>query len=121
LSEDDIVTGLKSGRVYSRTDGPNGPALDIRAEGAHDALALMGQSITPGHLHMVASIDDAEGQECEWLNRGTAITTQPIETDHDTLTIDLDAHVGDWISLIVRNGQHATAWSNAIYVDAAGR
>jgi hypothetical protein len=121
LSEDDIVTGLKSGRVYGRTDGPNGPALDIRAEGAHDALALMGQSITPGHLHMVASIDDAQGQECEWLNRGTAITTQAIETDHDTLTIDLDAHVGDWISLIVRNGQHATAWSNAIYVDAAGR
>lgn len=24
LSEDDIVTGLKSGRVYGRTDGPNG-------------------------------------------------------------------------------------------------
>jgi hypothetical protein len=107
--------------VYGRTDGPNGPALDVRAEGAHHALALMGQSISPGHLHVVASVDYAQGQECEWLNRGNAITTQPIETDHDTLTIDLDARAGDWISLIVRNRHHVTAWSNAIYVDAAIR
>lgn len=121
LSEDDIVTGLKSGRVYGRTDGPDGPALDFRAEGAHDEFALMGQSIVPGHLHLLATIDRAEGQECEWLNRASTITTQPIQSDHATLTTDIDAQLGDWISLRLRRGPHVTAWSNAIYVGNAVR
>jgi hypothetical protein len=116
LSEDDIVRGLKSGRVYGRTDGPNGPALDLRAEDAQEELALMGQSIAPGHLHLVANIDHAQGQECEWLNRGIEITTQPIHADHATLAIDIDGRVGDWVSLRVHNGHRVTAWSNAIYV-----
>jgi hypothetical protein len=121
LSEDDIVAGLKSGRVYGRSDGPNGPALDLRAEDAHEERALMGQSIAPGDLRVVANIDHAQGQDCEWLNRGAQIATQPIDTDHATLTIDVDGHPGDWVSVRVRDGRHVTAWSNAIYIDAAIR
>lgn len=70
---------------------------------------------------MVASIDHARGQECEWVNRGSEITTQPIHADHATTTIDVDGHAGDWISVRVRNGPHVTAWSNAIYVGDAIR
>jgi hypothetical protein len=115
LSEDAIVSGLKSGRVYGRTGGPNGPQIDIRAHGDGAGYAVMGQTIPGGHVHFVASIQHAKGQSCVWIRRGRQLTTQPITSDDADLPLDVELRGGDWVSVLVRSPQRVTAWSNAIY------
>ena len=116
LSEDAIVSGLMSGRVYGRTDGPNGPQLDIRAHGDGGGQAVMGQTIPGGYVHFIATIQHAKGQSCVWIRRGHQISKQPITSDHADLRLDVELSRGDWVSVLIRTPRHVTAWSNAIYV-----
>jgi len=116
LSEDALVAGLKSGRVYGRAGGPSGPALDLEAR-VNGVTAVMGQTMPPGAVRVSARIQSAAGQRCEWIVNGRTRRTDVIASDRQTLSIDLDLSAGDWISLLVKRGQRVTAWSNAIYVE----
>ncbi len=116
LSERAIVAGLQRGLVYIRTEGVDGPSLDVTAAGAL-STAAMGESIRAGRIELRASIGGAQGQECVWMKRGDAIRVDRIRSAAAVLTLATDAAPGDWFSVVVRNARSATALSNAIYVD----
>jgi hypothetical protein len=115
LSEDAIVAGLASGRVHGRNAGPDGPEIDMDATGV--GRVVMGQSLPAGRIRVVATIRRARAQHCEWIVRGRTVSTAAITSNDARLAIDLDLAAGDWVSVLVRQADRVTAWSNAIYVD----
>jgi hypothetical protein len=117
LSEDAIVRGLKSGRVYGRTGGPDGPEIDLHAGHDDGGIAWMGQSIPVGRARIVATIARGKGLRCVWIRRGRQVGSEPIGSDRAEFTLDVDLERGDWVSVLVQSGTRVSAWSNAIYVD----
>ena len=120
LSEDAIVEGLKSGRVFVRVDGADGPSLDLAASRGAER-AVMGQAIGAGMLTLNAHIEHAAGQEWVWLRRGAEIGVTRLQSDREDVTLPLRAVEGDWVAGIVRRSGHPAAISNAIYVGAPSR
>ena len=116
LSEEAIVTGLKSGRVYIRTAGVDGPSIDLRGDG-HGRQAVMGGALPAGRIRLIAAVAHARGQECVWIRRGREVGTASIETDRADLVFETDAAAGDWFTVIIRSGRRPSAFANAIYID----
>jgi hypothetical protein len=116
LSEAGIVEGLKSGRVYLRTEGARGPELEFSAQ-SRGAVYQMGATIPPGSavLTLRVEVRGAEGQTIEWIKNGERSGSQP--AGPGAVSREVEASDGDWFSVIVRgrSGQ-ATVMSNAIYV-----
>lgn len=128
LSEAAIVEGLKSGRVYVRTEGPKGPTLEFSAvtdlprQGSHDlgratagaTTHPMGALITissPIALLLQAQVERADGASVDWIKNGSPFATTSAQS---TMTQKVTAAPGDWFSLIVRRGDVPIAFSNAI-------
>jgi len=115
LSEPAIVAGLKSGRVYIRANGPNGPALDFSAN-ANGRRYEMGDVIErAGALTLTATVANAEGQRLVWIKNGEEIGTA-IVPPSGTIALDVTGRPGDWFSLVVRDGSDPTVFANAIYI-----
>lgn len=116
LSEPAIVEGLKSGRVYIRTQGPGGPTLEFEAE-AGGTKYRMGEvvphSSTVG-LRLRAVVGRADGQTLDWIRNGTVEASEPIGPAPNIRHVE--ARPGDWFSLVVRDGHDTTVISNPIYV-----
>lgn len=113
LSETAIVDGLKSGRVYIRTRGPDGPALEFEAE-AGGVRYPMGAVIPAGPLRLSATITGADGQELQWIRNGSAMATGIVVSGAAERRVD--ARSGDWFALVVRDAGDPSLISNAIYV-----
>ncbi len=114
LSEPAIVEGLKSGRVYVRTEGPSGPAIEFSAVGGgttHPMGALIATS-SPIDLILHATIDRGDGAAVEWIRNGEVLAKTPVRPG--TLTQSVTASPGDWFSLVIRRGDAPIAFSNAI-------
>lgn len=120
LSEPAIVAGLKSGRVYIRTQGPSGPQIEFSAV-ARDAVYQMGSVIAAGapvSLELVATLKGSEGQTLQWVRRGAVFASVPATDGLHRLRVDATA--GDWFAIVVRDASKApTLITNAISV--AGR
>lgn len=116
LSEPELVAGLKSGRVYIRTQNAQGPVLDFTAESSGQ-LFQMGDAIPAGAgsvATLQATVSNAEGQAIEWIRNGKPIGTEPAGAGGQRRRVQV--HDGDWFSVIVRDpAGHATVFSNAIY------
>jgi hypothetical protein len=114
LSEPAIVEGLKSGRVYVRTEGPTGPVLDFSAVGngtTHPMGALIATS-SPIDLLLQATLERADGAILEWVKNGEVFAKA--EAQAGTLIQQVTAAPGDWFSLVIRRGDTPIAFSNAI-------
>jgi len=116
LSEDRVRDGLKQGRVYVRTVGVAGPSIDFEATDGV-STAAMGGSIHSGRVTFRAMIDGAKNQDCVWIKRGQEIQVRRLKSAHVELKFATEAVAGDWFSIVIRNGPHWTALSNAIYID----
>jgi hypothetical protein len=115
LSERAIVAGLKSGRVYIRTKGPDGPRLDFSAE-SDGRRYEMGQVVPPvSRLTLRATVANAAGQQVTWIKNGNALSSAPLPAS-DALVLETAALPGDWFSVIVRAGEDPTAFGNPIYI-----
>ena len=117
LSEAGIVEGLKSGRVYIRTQHARGPALEFSAEsGGH--VYQMGETIPAARAASLAlrvDLRGAEGQTVEWIRNGEPFAAQPVGAGD--LRRLVEARDGDWLSVVVRDGAgRATLIANAIYI-----
>lgn len=127
LSEAGIVEGLKSGRVYVRTQGARGPGLEFSAEST-GVVYQMGATMpaaASARVTLRVELHGAEGssfatategrQTIEWIRNGERFGSQPVGAGIHQRTVE--ARGGDWFSVIVRDptGQ-ATMLSNAIYV-----
>lgn len=127
LSEPAIVEGLKSGRVYVRTQGRDGPVLDFSAT-AGGTTHPMGAIITASSpidliLHATVrlrderyggQVDRADGASVEWIRNGAAFAQDAVKSGDMTQAVR--ASPGDWLSLVVRRGETPLAFSNAIYI-----
>lgn len=117
LSEAGIVEGLKSGRVYIRTQHPRGPALEFSAESG-GAVYQMGDTIPaapPGGVTLQVELRAADGQSVEWMRNGEPFAAQPVGAGR--LRRMVEARDGDWFSVVVRDAAgRVTVFANAIYI-----
>jgi predicted metal-dependent phosphoesterase TrpH len=115
LSEVAIVAGLKSGRAYIRTEGPDGPELDFSAsvQGHHYE---MGQVIPrAGPIRLNAMVGHAIGQRVAWIRNGDVLSESTVPQAGD-LALETIASPGDWFTVVVGEGDDPTVLGNAIYV-----
>lgn len=116
LSEAGIVEGLKSGRVYIRTQHARGPALEFSAESS-GVVYQMGDTIPaapPAGLTLRVELRGAEGQVVEWIRNGEPFARESVEARG--LRRVVEAHDGDWFSVVVRDAAgRVTVFANAIY------
>jgi hypothetical protein len=115
LSEDAIVAGLSSGRVFVRGVADARISMELEATDGH-RVADMGAAIGSGALMLTARITGCAGQQLVWIRRGREERTVRIASDDATATFAVVAAAGDWFSVIVRTRGTARALSNAIYV-----
>jgi hypothetical protein len=113
LSERAIVDGIRSGRVYVRTRSAQGPTLDWWAE-ADGKRVLPGDSARPGPLTLSARISGADGQRIEWIRNGRVVSSAAVPSD-GRVALDVVAGTRDWFSLVLRDKDGPTLFSNAIY------
>ena len=118
LSETEILDGVRSGRVYIRTRGPEGPSVDLAMVDA-DATVLMG-----GTLHLVdagtralrVTTAGAAGHELDIVANGEVVATRTVPDDAAVITLDVPVAPGSWINVRLRDGKGITAISNPIYL-----
>jgi hypothetical protein len=116
LSEPAIVAALKSGRVYVRTHGADGPELDFSAD-VRGRRYEMGQTIPrAGPITLEAAVGRAAGQRVEWIRNGDVLG-DAVVTNTGALRLETIGRSGDWFSLVVRQGDDPTVYANAIFVE----
>jgi hypothetical protein len=104
LSEAALIEGIRSGRVYVRTRGPEGPVLDVTsAPGSGDEVRLT----------MV--IGRAAGQNLEIVRNGEVIALLRVDADDTTLTHVVPLGAGKWVHVRLRDATGITAFSNPVY------
>jgi hypothetical protein len=113
LSEEAIVEGIRSGRVYIRTRSVEGPTLEFWAA-ANQLRVHPGEKAPAGRLELRAGIGRAEGQRFEWIKNGVGLVSGIVPAD-GAIGHDVNAVAGDWFSLVLRDAVGPTLYSNAIY------
>jgi len=116
LSEDAIVRGLKSGRVYVRTARSDRPALEFSASAPGQPDVMMGGTIQAGDTILRAHVIGASTQRGRWFRRGELLKEEAIDSDDATLTLTIAARPSDWFSLVLYDGERPTLVSNPIHV-----
>ena len=111
LSEPALIEGIRAGRVYIRTRGPDGPTLELSATSGARHYEL-GDEVPAGALTLEAIVGRAAGQTATWIRNGEAIVTRPIPAD-GRLSHQVAARAGDWFSLILRDASGPTLYSGA--------
>ncbi|MEP7306163.1 MAG: CehA/McbA family metallohydrolase [Acidobacteriota bacterium] len=115
LSEEAIVAGLKSGRVFVRASPGSKSVLDLTARSAQTTVG-MGQTIGPGRVTLAAHVTGSARQQCYWIRRGHKSEPVDLLSDDDTTTLTVDAVSGDWFSVIVSRDGQPQLISNAVFV-----
>ena len=119
LSESAVVEGLKSGRVYIRTQGPAGPTLEFDAD-VDGTAYLMGTAVpatAPIRIRLRAVVGRATGQTLQWIRNGTVMASEPIGSGR--LARQVETAPGDWFSVRVVDGSDPTLIGNPVYVGPA--
>jgi hypothetical protein len=115
LSEQALVAGLKSGRVYVRQTRRPDAMIDLAARNG-TATAAMGQSIGAGLVAFEARVRGAARQRLLWIRRGQIVASVDLSGDEETVPFEIEATAGDWFSVIVRDHGEPSLISNPIYV-----
>jgi hypothetical protein len=126
LSERALLEGIRRGRVYVRTRGPEGPAIDCVVERGDGARAHMGDELAVANqgerVDMVLSASRATGHRVEVWRRGELVSgTAPatVSVDGKTMRIPVTVRPGDWVSVSLRDRRDVSVIGNAIYLVAA--
>jgi hypothetical protein len=116
LSEDAIVAGLRSGRVFVRAIPNQTAFIDLAGFDGRTSVA-MGQTIAAGHVTLTAHLTGSAGQRCLWIRRGKVVQSADISNDDQLVTLSVEAVSGDWFSVVARDDrQQCRLISNAVYV-----
>lgn len=104
LSESALLEGIRAGRVYVRTRGPEGPILEVTsAAGSGDEVRL------------TMKLGRAAGQSVEIVRNGEVIAMLRAESDDTTLTHAVPLGAGNWVHVRLRDANGITAFSNPVY------
>jgi hypothetical protein len=120
LSEAALLDGLRSGQVYVRTRGPEGPSLEVSATAGEQTIPmggivhLTGSSAATVRLDM--RIGKAAGQHAEVVRNGEVVATLNVESNDATLSHTIALAPGQWAHIRLRDAKEVTAFSNPVYV-----
>lgn len=118
LSEAAILAGVRSGRVYVRTRGPEGPRLDLTGTTGAQTVPMGGAILVPdtdAAVRLTIRVGNAAGQRAEIVRSGEVVATLPVATADATLSHDLHLTPGQWVHVRLRDEDGLTAFSNPIY------
>ena len=121
LSEAALLDGIRSGRVYVRTRGPEGPTVDLTATAGRETTAMGGivrvpQTAADGEtVRLDMRIGKASGQDAEVVRNGAVIATLKVETNDATLSHTFTLAAGQWVHVRLRDASGVTAFTNPIY------
>jgi len=115
LSERAIVAGLRSGRVYVRTHGVDGPALDFFATAGGQRYEMGSEMLEMKAVTLRAHLTGATGQRLTWMRNGKSIGEAEVAANSE-VTLECEAHAGDWFTVVLREAGTPTVFANAIYV-----
>jgi hypothetical protein len=118
LSEAALLAGIRAGRVYIKTRGPDGPDLrfDVPAHGAFmgDVVRLS----SPARVGFRVQVIGAEGQRVDIIRNGevhTTLVAAPLASNVETHMVTLEVAPGDWVRVDVRDDEGITVMGNPIY------
>lgn len=118
LSEEALLAGIRAGRVYVKTRGPEGPDLRF---GAPALPAQMGDTVklnAPQVVEFVAEVLRGEGQRVEVIRNGQVIADAvPAAVAGSEATVRFQVRVsrGDWVRINLRDSAGVTVIANPIY------
>jgi len=118
LSEDALLEGIRTGQVYVRTRGPEGPVLELTAT-AGDRQVATGEIVAASiasPLALSIRTEGAAGQRLQIVRHGTVAATLDVASDRATLSHAMTLSSGQWVHVRLRDAQGITAFSNPIYV-----
>jgi len=124
LSEKSLLEGVKSGKVYLKTDRANDPDITFYAESG-DQKWQMGSTIPidnysnePILFHLTTASRDHLA--AEWILNGEIIDLQDppqiLENGQVRFTYELEEPVEGWLRLNLRRDQKITAITNPVYM-----
>ncbi len=118
LSETEILDGVRTGRVYIRTRGPEGPSVDISLTQGNESVAMGGTLLLAGPAAATLRIETtgATGQQVEVVKNGDVLTTLTARDGGDAITVPVRLVPGDWVNVRLRDDRGITVISNPIYV-----
>jgi hypothetical protein len=118
LSEIALLDGIRSGRVYIRTQGPDGPVLELRAASG-DETAQMGSVLkvpaSGAPVQLTGHAVRAAGQRVEVVRNGELLTTLNVDTADQELSYPVTLTSGQWVHVRLRDAHGITALTNPVY------
>jgi len=118
LSETALLDGVRSGRVYIRTRGPEGPSVDISIGRAGQSVVMGGtlRLTEPSEGTLRIETAGATGQQVEVVKNGVILAIRTVPGDSMAVTVPLQVAPNDWINVRLRDDLGITAISNPVYV-----
>lgn len=119
LSEPALLAGLKAGRVFIKTRGPEGPDLFLFAEDGRGRRYMMGDEVPisragePVTLHL--DVKGGAGQTVEVISGGRVAIRLRVEAPDFSQRLPWRAEPGTWVRLNLRDERGITALTNPIY------
>lgn len=121
LSEAALLAGLRAGRVFIRTRGPDGPSIGFEARGPLGAAA-MGDVVSLGterrRVVFGLEIEGGRRQEIEVIHNGRTVdgAAGPVpDAFQASVEFTLDVGRGDWVRVNLRDADGVTVIANPIY------
>jgi hypothetical protein len=118
LSEAALLAGIRAGRVYIKTRGPQGPDLrfDVPSHGVSMGGVL--RVASPTSVAFRARVIGGAGQRADVVRNGRVhgLGPETLGSNDETLTVTLNVSPGDWVRINVRDTEGITAMGNPIYV-----
>ena len=118
LSETALLDGVRTGRVYIRTRGPEGPSVDITMSGLGEPVAMGGtlRLNELGEAILRIETAGASGQQVEIVKNGEIVAAPTVPGEASTLTVPVRVEPGDWVNVRLRDDRGLTAISNPVYI-----
>jgi len=118
LSEAALLEGIRSGRVYVRTRGPEGPRLDLTgtaSEGLVQTGGIVKVATAGTTVRLGVHAAGAAGQRAEIVRNGEVVTTLAVDAGDQELSCAVTLRPGQWVHVRLRDAQGITAFTNPLY------
>lgn len=118
LSEAALLAGIRTGRVYIKTRGPDGPDFRFDVPGHGVSMGDVLRLASPAAVDFRVRVTGGAGQRVDVIRNGRvhALGPEPLASNDETLTVTLDVAPGDWVRVNLRDDEGVTVMGNPIYV-----
>jgi hypothetical protein len=119
LSEQALIAGILSGRVYIKVRGPEGPDIRFTAAALNASMGdVVKAGAVKGPVQFTVDVMRGHGQRVEVIRNGGVIggaVAAPVEGRTSTVRFTLPVAKGDWVRVNLRDASGVTVIGNPIY------